>query len=62
MTIDLRVNYQRENIFNDFSAEVTQYILNCLTQPKVYTTKLEEYGNSRKEEVIAELKSRDGFP
>ena len=48
--------------FNGFSAEAADYILNCLTQPKVYATALEEYRNSHSEDAISGLKSKNGFP
>lgn len=48
--------------FKDFSAEATEYILDCLTQTKVYTTALEEYRISHMENVISELKSKKCFP
>ena len=48
--------------FKDFSAEATEYILNHLTQPNVYTTALAEYRLAHKEDVTAELKSKTGFP
>ena len=48
--------------FNDFSADATEYILNCLTQPKVYTTALEESQNSHNADIISELKSQNSFP
>ena len=48
--------------FNDYSIEATDYILNCLTQPKVYTTALEEYRYSHNENIISGLKNKNDFP
>lgn len=48
--------------FKDFSKNAENYILNCLTQPKVYKTAIEEYEISHREENISQLKTKEGFP
>lgn len=48
--------------YKDFSPEAAEYILSCLTQPKVYRAALEEYEMSHRDDIISELKSKAGFP
>ncbi len=48
--------------FDGFSAEASEYILHCLTLPKVYTTALEEYRLAHEEALVGSLQTGEGFP